>query len=98
MWVNWDCLGVPPDWVGKHYFRGRMGLPKVPEGFLPEGSEGLEVDRFQHVLRGIQLQKQHDEDTVIRQLLELSVANVMILDEDADHDAQDLRVHETAQC
>ena len=52
---------------------------------LPEGGEGLEVDGLQHVLGGIELEQQHDEDAVVRQLLELSLSHIMVLDQHSNH-------------
>lgn len=60
---------------------------------LPEGSESLEVDGLQHMLRCIKLQQQHDENAVVRQLLEIGLSHVMVLDQHAHYNAQYLRAH-----
>lgn len=57
----------------------------------PEGSEGLEVDGLQDVLRGVELQQQHDEDAVVRQLLEFCLSHIMILDQNAYYNAEHLQ-------
>lgn len=62
-----------------------------PVGVSPEGSECLEVDGLQHVLGGVELQQEHDEDAVVRQLLELRLPHVVILDQHAHHNAQHLQ-------
>lgn len=58
--------------------------------YLPEGSECLEVDGFQDVFRGVELQQQHDENAVIRQLLEFSLTNIVVLDQHANDDTEHL--------
>lgn len=57
----------------------------------PEGRERLEVDGLQHVLGSVELQQQHDEDSVVRQLLELRLTDVVVLNQHADDDAQHLQ-------
>lgn len=51
----------------------------------------MEVDALQDVFRSIKLDKQHDEDPVIRQLLEFRVTDFVVLKQDARHDAQHLK-------
>lgn len=60
---------------------------------LPESSEGLEVDRLQHVLRCIKLQQQHDENAVVRQLLEIGLPHIVVLDQNTHYNAQYLHKH-----
>lgn len=55
---------------------------------LPEGSEGLEVDGLQHMLRGIKLQQQHDKNAVVWQLLEICLPHIVVLDQHAYYNAQ----------
>lgn len=55
---------------------------------LPEGSEGLEVDGLQHMLRGIKLQQQHDKNAVVWQLLEICLPHIMVLDQHTYYNAQ----------
>lgn len=57
---------------------------------LPEGSEGLEVDGLQDMFGGVELQQQHDKNTMVRQLLEICVTDVMVLDQHPDNDPQNL--------
>lgn len=61
----------------------------------PEGRERLEVDGLQHVLGSVELQQQHDEDSVVRQLLELCLTYVVVLNQHADDDAQHLQEGKT---
>lgn len=58
---------------------------------LPEGSEGLEIDGLQYMLRGIKLQEQHNENAVVWQLLEIRLSHIMVLDQHAHYNAQYLR-------
>jgi len=58
---------------------------------LPEGSEGLEVDGLQHMLRCIKLQQEHNEDSVVWKLLELCLSHIVILDQHTYHNAQNLK-------
>ena len=57
----------------------------------PEGGEHLEVDALEHVLGRVQLDEEHDEDAMVRQLLELRVAHLVVLEEDTRHDAEHLQ-------
>ena len=57
----------------------------------PEGSEHLEVDALKHMFRGIQLNEEHDEDAMVRQLLELCVTDLVVLEQDASHNPQHLQ-------
>lgn len=61
---------------------------------LPEGSQGLEVDGFQHMLRCVQFQQKHDEDAVVWQLLELRLADVVVLNQDTHDYTQNLQGQE----
>ena len=45
----------------------------------PESSEHLEVDAFEYMFWSIELNEEHDEDPVIRKLLELAVTYLVIL-------------------
>lgn len=62
---------------------------------LPEGRKRLEVDGLQHVLGSVELQQQHDEDSVVRQLLELCLTDVVVLNQHADDNAQHLQKQST---
>lgn len=42
------------------------------------------------MLGSVQLQKQHDENAVVGQLLEFSLADIMILDQNPNNDSQHL--------
>lgn len=55
---------------------------------LPEGSKGLEVDGLQHMFRSVELQQQHDENAMVRQLLEIRLPHIMVLNQHAYYDAQ----------
>jgi len=46
---------------------------------VPEWLQDFKVDAFQDLLGSIEFNEEHDEDAVIRQLLEVSVADVMVL-------------------
>jgi len=46
---------------------------------VPEWLQHFKVDAFKDLLRSIEFNEEHDEDTMIRQLLEVSVADIMIL-------------------
>lgn len=63
----------------------------------PEGCECLEVDGLQYVLGSVELQQQHDEDSVVRQLLELCLTDVVVLNQHADDDAQHLQRRRTVE-
>lgn len=63
----------------------------------PERREGLEVDGLQDVLGSVELQQQHDEDPVVRQLLKLRLTHVVVLNQHADDDTQHLEKQRTAQ-
>lgn len=56
----------------------------------PEGGEHLVVDALEHVFGRVQLDEEHDEDAVIRQLLELRVSHFVVLQQNPSHDAQHL--------
>lgn len=70
-------------------FLGRT-RPFRKSDYLPEGSECLEVDGFQDMFRGVELQQQHDENAVIRQLLEFSLTNIVVLDQHANYNTEHL--------
>ena len=57
----------------------------------PESSEDLEVDGLENLLRCVEFDEEHDEDAVVRELLELCVANLMVLQQHPGHYAQYLR-------
>lgn len=57
---------------------------------LPEGGERLEVDGLQDVFGGIELQQQHDEYAVVRQLLEICLTDIMVLNQDTDYNTEHL--------
>lgn len=57
-----------------------------PADVLPEGGEGLEVDGLQDMFGSIELQKQHDENTMVRKLLKLCLAHVVVLDQHTNDD------------
>lgn len=57
---------------------------------LPEGGECLEVDGLQDVFGGIELQQQHDEYAVVRQLLEICLTDIMVLNQDTDYNTENL--------
>lgn len=63
----------------------------------PESCECLEVDGLQDVLRSIELQQQHDEDPMVRQLLKFRLTDVVVLNQHADYDTQHLKLQCTAQ-
>lgn len=63
----------------------------------PERREGLEVDGLQDVLGSVELQQQHDEDPVVRQLLKLRLTDVVVLNQHADDDTQHLEKKRIAQ-
>ena len=52
---------------------------KVQEPYSPEGSQYLEVYAFQDMFRCVQFDEEHDEDPMVRKLLELSVSNLVVL-------------------
>lgn len=54
---------------------------------LPEGSQCLKVDGFQHMFRGIELQQQHDENAVVWQLLEFCLTHIVILNQHSNHNS-----------
>jgi len=43
------------------------------------------------MFRGIQLNEEHDEDAMVRQLLELCVSDLVVLEQDTSHNAQHLQ-------
>ena len=61
---------------------------------LPAGHQlGVEVlrigqGRLQGLVRGVELQEEHDEDPVIGDLLELSCSDIMVNEEDASNNAE----------
>lgn len=64
---------------------------------LPEGSERLEVDGLQDMFGGIELQQQHDENAVVRQLLEFRLTDVVVLDQYPNYNTQHLQEQCRAQ-
>ena len=46
---------------------------------LPKCCENLEIDAVQDIFWGVELNKKHDEDAMIWQLLKLCVSHLMIL-------------------
>lgn len=42
------------------------------------------------MFRGVELQQQHDENAVIRQLLEFSLTNIVVLDQHANYNTEHL--------
>ena len=48
------------------------------------------VDAFQDGLGSVELDEQHDEDAMVGQLLEVCVANLVVLKQHTRHDAQHL--------
>ena len=56
----------------------------------PEGSHDLVVDCFQYLLRSIEFQQEHIEDTMVGQLLEVGVTDLMVLEEDTSNNAKNL--------
>ena len=64
---------------------------------LPEGGECLEVNGLQDMFGGIELQQQHDENAVVRQLLEFGLTDVMVLDQHPNYDTQHLEQQYRAQ-
>lgn len=50
----------------------------------------LKVNRVQHLFRCVQLQEEHYEDTMIRQLLEVGSTYFLILQQDSSHNSQNL--------
>lgn len=58
---------------------------------LPEGGERLEIDGLEDMLGGIELQQQHDEDAVVRQLLEFCLADIVVLNQHPNYDTQHLK-------
>lgn len=45
----------------------------------PESCKSLEINGFQHMLRCIELQQQHDKNPMVRKLLKFTLPNIMIL-------------------
>lgn len=64
---------------------------------LPEGGECLEVDGLQDMFGGIELQQQHDENAVVRQLLEFCLTDIMVLNQHPNYDTQHLKEQHRAQ-
>lgn len=58
--------------------------------YVPESCECLEVDGFQHMLRSVQFQQQHDENAMVRKLLKLALPNIMVLQKYSHHNAKNL--------
>lgn len=65
-------------------------IGSIHVNILPEGCECLEVDGLQDVLRGIELQQQHDEDSVVRQLLKFRLTDIMVLNQHTNYNTQHL--------
>lgn len=49
------------------------------------------------MLRRIELQQQHDENAVVRQLLEFCLADIMVLNQHPNYDTQHLEEQHKAQ-
>lgn len=71
---------------------GSFGGPQNMQS-VAECSENLVVDGLKDWFRCVELQKQHDEDSMVGQLLELCKAVVVVLQEHSGNDAQHLFVH-----
>lgn len=56
----------------------------------PEGSQHLVVDALKNRLWRIQLDKEHDEDAVVWQLLKLCVTHLMVLQQHSSNNSQHL--------
>lgn len=61
---------------------------------VPECCERLEVDGLEDVLRSVELQQQHDENSMVRQLLELCLSDIMVLDQHPNYNTQHLNDNE----
>jgi len=46
---------------------------------IPERLKHFKVDGFKDLFRSIEFNEEHDEDTMIRQLLEVSVTHIVVL-------------------
>ena len=57
----------------------------------PESSEHLEVDGLKDMLRGVQLNEQHDEDPVVGHLLEFRLPHFMVLKEHSCYNSKNLQ-------
>lgn len=55
---------------------------------VAESREHLVVDGLEDGFGGAELKEQHDEDAVVGQLLEVGGAHLVVLQQDARHDAQ----------
>ena len=49
----------------------------------------MEVDCLQDLLRGVELQEEHDEDAMVGDLLEFCCSYVMVYQQHASNDAKD---------
>lgn len=76
------CSCIPPGTVS--------GLKGRCWDVLPEGRERLEVDGLENVLGGVELQQQHDEYAVVRQLLEICLTDIMVLNQDTNYNTKHL--------
>jgi len=70
---------------------GSFGRPQNMQ-CVAERCENLVVYGLKNWFRSVKLKEQHDEDTMIRQLLELCEAVVMILQQDSSHNTQHLYI------
>lgn len=57
---------------------------------LPECGEDLSVDALQYILGYVQLNEKHDEDTMVWQLLELGITDLMVLQQHTRNNTQNL--------
>jgi len=73
--------------VGKS---GRVRRPQDVQSVAERG-EHLEIDHFEHWLRGVELQEQNDENAVVGQLLEIIQVHLVVLQQDAGSNAQHLQ-------
>lgn len=67
-----------------------MRSPVLCMTHSPEGSQHLVVDALKNRLWCIQLDKEHDEDAVVWQLLKLCVTHLMVLQQHSSNNSQHL--------
>ena len=58
---------------------------------VPERLQYFKVDGFEDLLWSVELNEEHDEDTMIRQLLEVHVADVVVLQQNSSNNTQHLQ-------
>ena len=57
---------------------------------IPESLKNLEVDCLQYWLGLVEFYQQYDEYSLVRQLLEFRVADLMVLEQNSSHGAKNL--------